>query len=601
MPSSNRSGALKALQLVSLIAASTLTSAGSFGRFGYTASPEMGGFRINSRGIKALHPSADWLNLSSPLKLWKVLSISSEEETILTDGGPGRPSKIHLNLWDFGPLLYYPSGISFNVHSTSAPFLTWKEGSVGAGVPTPESSWITISFRDSQPPIVLGFIDNPGALIVEGKPGDYTIRSNSPYKGWVRFGLPIGLEAQSASTAAGLGRIAAETEANLSLWQGPPVELLASSISEDDASLVCKWKFNRKRVSIPSAFYFAQWGGYPARIESAHQKMPIENEDGNFIRGESETLQVRFPCRRVPIGRGTALARPDLQTGIESTLPPTWAKPLDVLSVALLNTLSGRSQMYGDWCRALAGSYYDSIETQLEPWSKQAMTYDEGGKGLLEAAVQALLVNSRMAVDGAAPTVNPELLSLGWRVDHYTGQIKGLSVARSRPILALGSVAAGFSKDPQQRLLGSMMSCGLAYQSYRAKQPLSEPLSALRQGIYSSGTDSKNPVTLSWFSEIRSIGDYPVWLEKSTEGYLLCWQSREAITGTLTLDAGYEISIAARENLISLFQKSAEGHLELKFEPRRAGICKALITVPKWARPFPTMVPNPRYDDSPLP
>jgi len=596
---------LKGLLLL-LSVVSSIAYAGSFGRFGYTSAPEMAGFRVSARGIKALHPSADWLNLWVPLKLWKVLSISADEQTILTDGGPGRPSKIRLNLWDFGPLLYYPSGINFKVNSTSAPFLTWAEGSVGAGVPTPDSKWITISFRDSQPPIVLGFLENPGGLIVEGKPGDYTIRSNSPYRGWVRFGLPIGLRTQSASTAAGLGSLAEETAANFSLWQGPPVELLATSVTEDDASLICKWKFNRQRFSIPLAFYFAPLGGYPARIESAHKRLQIQNEDGNFIRGDSETLQVRFPCKRVPVGRGVALARPDIDSEALSKSPPTWSMPLNVLAIALFNTLSGRSQFYSDWCRVLSDDYYETVETALEPWSKQNMTYDRDGKGLLEAAVQALLVNSRLAVDGVAPSFNPELLSVGWRVDHYTGQLKGLSTTESLPILAIGSVAAGFSQDPQQRLLGAVMSCGLATQSYWAKQRngteiVFEPLSNLRRAIYSTGQAPKNPIPLSWFSEFRSIGDSPVWLEKSPEGFLLCWQVRETITGTLILHTGYEISITARENLVSLFQTSTEGRISLKFEPQATGVCKALIIVPKWALPFPTTVPDPRFDDSPVP
>jgi hypothetical protein len=194
----------------------------AFGRFGYEPFPSIACLSIDKAGLSAKQDAADKLKFASPSKSWKPVAISASGETILLDKAAWSPQKVRFDLWAPGVSLYFPTGLRFLIGSTAAPYLTWSEGSVTNGVPTPTSKWLALSFRDNQPPIALGFPGDATALSITGKPGAWVVSSKYDYSGWVRVGCPMGTRPLSANSAAALGRLANIMEEQADLWGNLP-------------------------------------------------------------------------------------------------------------------------------------------------------------------------------------------------------------------------------------------------------------------------------------------------------------------------------------------------------------------------------------------
>ncbi len=575
-----------------------------FGRFGYTKAPEFPGFDVNQSGFKTHYSGSDRFTFATPLKIWNPIATSPWRQVVLTDGGVGKPSKIRFDLWDCGVSMYFPAGIDLRAHSTGSPFLSWKDGSVRDGIPTPKTKWICLSFSDQQPPIVFGFPGEPTALEISGELGNWSIKSPKNFKGWVRIALPFGLEPFRSTTVQGLGKVSTRCTKEQELWSAA-IEDVGDPILEDDSDgITATWNLPRKRTVIPNIFYLSALGGYPCRILSDSSSYPSSTNEGPIALTKTASLVVRFPIKRIPSGRGLSIGEPISQSFSQTS----WSDPLSIVDLALANTLSGRSQQTSQKAKDLLSQYFDFSIPEAEPNTKQTVFYKANGSGMLSVAVHSLLGQSVRTGEVNATAEDPQLISIFWRLDPYTGSLRVAGDDATR-IAAISAIAGSFSPLPSMRLKAAMFQAslsgirGINMWKRRAgliaiEPKLREPLLGMRKGLFSLNFQSpQSPVISNWMSELRCYGEAPMWLQKQAEGYELCWMAPEKEAGSFSFESAYPIHVSSRRNLQSLYLSQKFGSSELRFEPEKGGQSSANLLTPIWADPFPLTVLPPEYSE----
>lgn len=576
-----------------------------FGRFGYNRYPEIPGFEFNDEGFKTKSSSSDRIRFVSPLKSLNRVLVNPYRVVALTDGGPGKPSKLRFDLADFGFSMYFAQGIELKVNATAAPYLTWKEGTYGHDVPTPDADWIGISFQDRQPALVFGFPEDKSGLMVTGELGSWTIKSKPNYKGWVRVSLPFGTEPYQATTAKAVGRLSERCTQQELLWYGPLVDMPEPTIQEDSLGLDVTWKLPRQKTILPNMLFFAQYGSYPVKIQSLFTTYPSRVSGEPVLVSAEPELRVRFPIRRLPNGRGMSLGE---------LLPfeypePNWKTPTELVTIALANTLANRSRAVSPLVKKLLADYYEASSPISEPNTKLNVFYNQKGEGMLAAAVHSLLTQSANIGEPESPADDPQFISLSWRQDPYTGSL-GVEHDDQRRILAIAGVAGAFATNPELRLRAAMMEAALSAE--RGKEiwlrrqgqirPMSqfiEPLLGIRKGLFSLTSEIRpDPIISNWFSEIRVFSSAPVWLNPLNPGYELCWEGQEKQIEEINLNLPFQVQLSSKRNIAGLFMNPGVGSLGLRFEPQRSGQCSAVMVLPTFADPIPLTALPPRYSEA---
>jgi hypothetical protein len=576
-----------------------------FGRFGYTTSPRLFGIQVSPSGLKPEFGSSDALYFPEQQKVWKSLVTSPFRHVIGCDGSPGSPSKIRLDIFDYGVSMYFPKGIHLRLRSTSSPVLTWEKGSVQNGIPTPNVNWLALSFQDDQPPMVLGFPEDQTALEISGELGNWSIKSQTSFKGWVRFSLPFGLSGLQTISASSLGKLAKRCSDYETVWYSPVSDTPDPKIEEDQDGLTLKFQLPRKRGVVPSMFYLGEVGGYASKIYSSYQMFPDLVENSPILLTDDSEISVRLPIKRIPAGRGLTIGEP-----IPQLLPnANWDSPLKVVDLSLANTLSGRAREMSERARLLLGSYFETVQTHEEPVTKQKVFYDLSGNGMLQTAVHCLLAQSVRTGQASEPNDDPQLTCLFWRLDPYSGQL-GITTDQERRIKAIASVAGAFSSRPTMRYMAAMFQCALSAERgksiflkrrfiNRGPQELLEPLLGLRKPIFALAQDAPiDPVVTNWQSEVRCYGDTPVWLQSENGGFQVVWNARDRLLGTIAFESAYKVGLSSRSNIQSIFVSYQPGYAEIRYMPISVGTCAANLIIPNWAKPFPNTALPPTYTET---
>ncbi len=560
-------------------------------------------------GFVANQPMADRFYFAKPSGGWKVVQSSEMGQTVLLESRKLNPLKLNVSLTAPGFSLYWNAGFQLNLHSTVAPYLSWPEGSVTKGIPTPDSKWVLVSFKDNQPAVVLGFPQHPCGLKVEGRPGAWKIVGPTNYQGWVRVGLPDGLRGNPANSASSLGRLSALVSRQEKVWTALAPTLLSCSVQSDSQSVTAAWHFDRNGSTIPTAAQFASLGGYPLRILSPTQDASLQEAELPVRTVIGQDLVVRFPVRRVPTGRGLAIGE-DLSPGITS------AAPTDIPSVVELgleNLRCGRDPQTQKAGEDTLAEYLLQANYVLEPVSGQQLPFDGAGKGVDLAASHAWLMQCVNATQRATSESNSLLTSLSWRRDWTTWSLGCLDVAIERRGAALAALAGALCSEPERRLDAAMLQAGLAAvrgiarfkktQGGPENLPVfSEPMFGLRKSLFSLAT----PGTVSTefadilFSPLRTYGSPSVSVASAGGKFELRWPALEPKSGILTLAAGYAVQLTPLTNLTRLQVNRAYGFVELIYVPETAGGCRAQLTLPDWAPPLPKAVEPPRYSEAAL-
>ncbi|MDR3689927.1 MAG: hypothetical protein P4L46_11150 [Fimbriimonas sp.] len=578
----------------------------AFGRFGYNQSVQISGLKVDKEGFVASDPVADKIRFASTSHLWRPVSTSDVEQVVALETKKGGPSKAGFSLLSLGFSLYFPEGIDLKVGTIGSPYLSWEQGSVGDSIPTPDVKWLVLSFKDKQPAYVFGFLDAPASLTIVGTPGAWEVKSDKAFKGWVRVGLPTGLESQLANTPGSLGRLAKSVSLHASQWINHSPKLVKTTIESDLRSVTATWKFDRPGAVVPEPAILAELGHYLIKVQSKTFKMPGWTDEGPIEVLDGNDLTVRFPIRRVPTGR--ALGVGTLQNDGTGTVSPI--DIAGVCSLALASLEAGRDQQTHRTAEDTSAEYISEASFFTEPWTEQQLPFDAYGHGIDVAAAHALLSQAITSATRATSESNSMLTSVTWRMDWQTWRIWTTDSGLSQRAGSLAALAGSLCPEPERRLAAAMLQAGLSglrglgvwrrRQGLIEEEPkLLEPLFGVRKGIFGlfGPTEEGEPFAVSLLSPLRVFTEAPVALVKRGNDYFLQWSVVDAKPSVITLASAYPIDAVAHLNLTKLRLEGALGFTEIHFTPETAGICEAKLILPDFAARPVEMAALPSYSE----
>jgi hypothetical protein len=576
-----------------------------FGRFGYSDNVRIPGFEITRGHFRINHPAADRFYFEHPTATWAPVTTTEMGQTVVMTGKGGSPNKLRTNLCSVGFELHFQHGFQFRLSSNTAPFLSWPKGSVGVGVETPEAEWISVSFRDNQPPLLLVFPDKKARVKVTGKSGDWYISTPRDFTSWVRVFAPTGVRAHRTGNAEELGALVQKIEAERTLWLSPPPALTGVKVQEDATSVTATWEFDRSGALLPMPIIMAPIGGYQIAVLSEVRRADLPTEHGPTALAAGKQLTVRFSTLRVPTGRALTLGEP--------TEPPIGtASPHDlpsVISLALSNLQASAHSTLRKTALDTTEAFLVDAAYETEPFTNQRLPYAPDGKGLDLAAAHALLMQSNISTSRATSEPNSLLTSLTWRRDWHTW---GMAVADANLRRRAGSVlalAAAICPEPERRLDGAMLHASLAAerglqiwmrrQKMITEEPkMIEPMESLRRDLFTAGpVRGGEGFGRSILSDLRIFGDHTcVLLEREGKRFLQ-WNAEGKGQFTFTIAAAYPLEFSSGVNVSERTEREAFGFTTVTGSAAGPGVTEIEIKGPEWAQPIPAWRPPPHYTE----
>jgi hypothetical protein len=559
--------------------------------------PEIPGFTVDRNGFVAKFGASERFYFAEPAPGWTVKSTSDVEETIDLGKAAG-PATLRVSLLAPGFMLQFPKGFALSLRSTSAPFLSWREGSVGEHVPTPSVRWIAISFKGGQPPLVLGFLDSEVSLRIDGQVGDWTLRTEAPYKGWVRVALPNGTQPIATDSAASLGRLSnAVADFDAIWWQTAP-QVKELRIEDEETAVEATWIFDRKGAVVPLAAAMSRLGRYPLTIHSKTQRLPGYTSEGPTTICLEDSLRIRFPITRVPLGRSLTLGAPNLtELGTVSAFDVK-----GIVELALENLVASRDLQSVQTAEKTVKEFIESVQYAVEPHTSQSLPFPENGTGIDIVAANAMLHQAYSMSSRASSQDNALLTSVGWRRDWYTWRIWGGDAKVSRRAAAFAAIAGLLCAEPERRLAAAMMQAGLAGErglgiyfariATPSEEPtFIEPLSAIRKTLFGMATlpQHRSAFALALTGTVRIFGDTAVTCTavSGSERTELSWSDSDSIT----LASGSPLIVDGS----GIVSRHILGYTTIRSSD--AGRRSAILALPSWMPRLPNFVAPPVYDE----
>ncbi|MEQ1822545.1 MAG: hypothetical protein ABL949_08545 [Fimbriimonadaceae bacterium] len=403
-------------------------------------------------------PASDRFVFPRPLRGWKAISTSDTSQTVMTQPYVGCPSKLRQDLTSPGFSAYFDHGIRLKIGTLSSPILSWGGGGSldgTAGLPTPEVRWVVVSFRDNQPPLLFAFPWNKGSLKISGKTGDWVLSSDS-FKGWMRVAAPLGVMPFRTNSAAEMGRLEADVKAQEAFWTQPPPIPTDTAIFEDDSSLTVEWTFDRPGAVVPPPAFLSGLAGYPVQILSKTKRIDAPTLEGPLSVTETSSLKLKFPIRRVPLGRVIGVGPPPKTIGTASYIDVA-----GVFELALANLYATTPKEVRVQAEETCAQYVENMPNTVEPHTGQRLPYGADGVGIDVLAAQALLMQSNISGDKPNSEPNSLFSTIMFRRDWLSWRIWGPDRRVSRRASAITAIAAALAPEADRRLDAAMLQAGI--------------------------------------------------------------------------------------------------------------------------------------------
>lgn len=593
--------------LTSTLFALLLYSSGwaeGFGRFGYRDRPVLPGFSLEKDGFVSKTGSSDRILFGSPGRHWKPVLTTEFGQTVMLDAQALGPQKARYNLWQPGFSLYFEQGMQLRIGTSGCPYLSWGQGTVGDGVPTPDTRWVLISFRTAQPPLLLVLESGAASFQFAGKPGAWVLKTEKPLKGWLRVIQPLGTAEAAANSASALGKLTKRVFENVSIWTDSAPVLKSLSVKGDATSVEATWAFNKPGAVVPLGVSLANVGGYPIRILSKIRRLSEWDDEGPITVCDEPILRVRFPIRRIPLGRS-------LTVGKRQIAPLGTVSPIDipsVLELALENLLADRDLATFKAAEDTFAAYLDNAAYVQEPVTNQQLPYAANGSGIDLAACHALLMQTTTISSQSNSEANSLLTSVTWRRDAYSWRVAVDDPLIARRAGAFGAMSGFLCPENERRLQGAMFEAGLAgerglgiLRARREGKPeprFIEPLDSLRSYAFVRDVRLADEDTFakSLLSDVRVFGDDAISVEKQGEALTVQWLATDTNAHQIVFASAYPIDFELG-NMKKLEVERALGLTQVRFVAHAAGVCSANLRLPEWAKSLPTAVPVPRYSE----
>lgn len=558
----------------------------TFGRFGYAPATGVPGFKFSSHGFQSNVPVADEFVFPKPTVSWLPVSTSAQSQTLdLGEANDGGPSQLRADLSVPGFSLLFPKGIDLQVGSIGAPFLSWSSGSVDQSVPTPPTSWVLVSFRQGQPPILFAFPNDPQAMIVDGEPGQWHLRTVERYSGWVRVMLPVGLDAKSPSTANSLGVLVAKINSAEVVWSGAEPKLLDTKITTDASSVTVKWTFDKAGALVPQSALLSSFGGYPVHVTTKINQLEGSGEEGPMAVAMEPSLAIRFPVTPWPECRYLAIGDAPLSTSKESS---SLAEVANLAFAALSGNFTAQAN-------AAAGqalmSFLSRAKGDVEPNTGLRLPYSASGASFDDVSVHAFLTQSLAVSNGTPSLPNPLLDQARARIDAYTWQPWNMEADTWRRASSLLAISCAMRSEPESRLAAGMLQAGLSarrgldlwryWRGDLTKLPQHlETIEKLRRRTFSlQGVATPDPMSDALFSPLRLCGPGQVSVIEKDGKTLLTWMALDASPGELLL-SGPALKAIGAQNVRNVKLSQKGSRYVVSYTPTAAGLCALQVTLP---------------------
>jgi hypothetical protein len=372
----------------------------------------------------------------------------------------------------------------------------------------------------------------------------------------------------------------------------------------DATSVEATWTFDKPGAIVPIGAALASVGGYAVKVQSKIRRLSEWDEEGPIAVCEEPVLKIRFPIKRVPLGRSIAVGKRVVE-------PIGTVSPIDIPSVvelAMENLLSSRdlaTLKIGE--EALADYLSDAAYTS-EPHTGQKLPYTETGSGIDLAACHALLMQSVSIGRQASSEANSLLTSVVWRQDAYKWTLAVEDQTLRRRAAALAAVAGFLCPEPERRLQAAMLEAGLAAErgigilrARKAGKPepkMLEPLDGLRRYAFLRDVRfaDEDPYAKSLLSEVRVFGDASVSAEMEGEALVAKWQTTDTEAHQIVFASAYPIDFELG-NMKSLDVERALGLTQVRYVAHAPGPCYCNLRIPEFAKRLPAAAPVPRYSE----
>jgi hypothetical protein len=589
--------------VVFILALATVSLGQPFGRFGYTEPTSLPGFILHRDGFMASTPGASFFRYQEAYSSYRPTSTSDIEQTAITSTAGLGPRKLKVNLLRPGFALYFETGFYFKLGDKQAPYLSWADGSVGEEVPTPECSWVLVSFRNQQPPMILSFEGAKTSVILTGSPGNWILRSVDTEPNWVRVTEPTGTQPQQTANAADLGLLVRRVTPNLDLWATPAPALKGVDIKSDSTSVIATWHFAKAGAFIPMPPLLASTGGYNATIQSPTRDSGASTEQGPLIASDSPDLTIRFPVQKIEPGR-SLLANLQLQ---KLTAPSSLTDIPSVFRLAFDNLSPSTDRKSRMIANASSSTYFSDASMVPEPFTGQRLLTDATGKGSDVAAAYALLLQCNLSADRSAQDTNSILLSLSLRRDWGTWMPMCGDLDTQRRAAALMSLAYVMDGGDAARLEAAMLETGLCaqrglqrWQAHRhmaTESPFLEPLDDLRTQLFFTKVPlPADAFVQSLLTPVKCKSDAAVTTSMRGTDTVLQWVATDELPTELELFCSGDYHVEKGRNVDSFDLKQTPTGVRLKVMSVDVGPTEVVLKSAKNA-PLPPYVVPPPYSE----
>jgi hypothetical protein len=498
--------------------------------------------------------------------------------------------------------LFFEEGVDLHLAVADTPYLTWKDGSCGPDVPTPQASWLALSFSGARVPVVLGFSGETRRFKMSGKAGDWTLECPE-FSGWLRLMLPQGDVAMATPDSGSLGVLANSVAKEEQHWSVPTPRVEKVTVTSDDLGLDATWTFDGPGAAVPPAITLAQLGGYPLSIRSPYHEEPGSADLGPISYVDGNVLTVHFPARRIRPGRALGVG-PATESEIGS------ASPQDIPSVvdlAFESLLAHRDSSLAKLADDTSARYLEDAPYYEEPFTKQQMPFQSDGTGADLAAAEALLMQATSdAVNSTEP--NSLLDSLGMMRDWWTWRVWTADVNVGRRANALSALAGALSQSDGARLMGATLEAGIdaedGMRKWRARFGIAsgpemiQPLKDVRSCFFALKGSSSCDAFFSLLESPLRVGiGGGLELSKAGAGLELQWSADDTKPSVLTFLDPVPAGVKAGTNLARFTIEPAKSCLSLYYVPSSAGTCGAIISLPNQSPPVPAQAKPPDYTE----
>lgn len=533
-----------------------LAPAEGFGRFGYSKIPTIPNWRLEEDGIRPKFQAADLLRFDGGKILkWRPVNVSSSEASYEFVTSGSSPTKMRMNLFAAGPEFLFQQGFKIRSSALQPPLISWNEGSVGPDVESAPSRWAAISYQDSQPPVILCFLEGTPSLIVTGKPGNWLISvAKGEYKRWVRFGLPLGVRALTTTGAASLGAMVTNIRDHLDFWISPSPKLLSvKAINETDA-VTGVWTFNIPNAVVPYAAVLAKRAGYNVQVNSEVKVVSSPTDEGPMFYATGKEIRLRFPMLSLPRGRS-------LTAGTGKWVAPIAdpKKPFSIFNAAIASMCAARPADFPEKSGAVLSKYLENVPFIHEPITDAMLPFQPNGSGAGEAAFYSLLQQCLAASNGLNAKPNGLFTSLVWAIDSHSWQLQMIQDPKiRRRTSAVAALAGAMSSDPNMRLNAGILEAGLvaerglfSWQGIKQPPKLIEPMENLRRRLFKprDNLPKREPILPMLVNPYRVLIGPPMEAKHVEGGYHVTWIAKKAGKQKIVFQSPVPIELDSVRNI----------------------------------------------------